>query len=84
MTKCRSQRAVDGRPSNGETSGKHSTDNFKVVNLNIYYPSKSTLKPSVTMTSGFYAHAIVIICDMFRDNVWCPIAHEISSRALYA
>ena len=66
----------------GETSGEHFTDNYKVVNLIMYYPLKSTLKPGVTTMSGLYA--LAIINDMFRDNVWCPITHEISSRALYA
>ena len=72
------------RHHNGQTSGEHFTDNYKVVNLIIYYPLKSTLKPSATMTSGFYAQAIIIMYDKFPDNVWCPITHEISSRALYA
>ena len=72
------------RHRNGETSGEHFTDTYKVENLIIYYPLKSTLKPSVTMTSGFYAQAIIIMHDKFRDNGWCPVTHEISSRALYA
>ena len=68
----------------GETSGEHFTDNHKVVNLIIYYTLKSTLKPSVTTTSGLYAQVIIIMYDKFRDNIWCPITHGISSRALYA
>ena len=72
------------RHRNGETSGEHFIDNYKVANLIIDYPLTSTLKPSVAMTNGFYAQAIIIMHDKFHDNVWCPVTHEISSRALYA